>query len=230
MTEAWIPDSHEPAAVWVPINDLRPWLGNPRTNADAVDKVAESIERFGFGAPILARQADRQVIAGHTRLLAAKKLGLTHVPVRLLELDPADAQLLALADNRLGELAEWDEDALARVLEELKAANADLEATGFDSGEIDRLLADLEASRSADIEEDPVPEPPARPDSVPGCVYDLGPAPAPVRRQHGPGGLQVGLSGPRCGLPLERRAVRRRVPEPHGRGRHCLPLPPYRER
>jgi DNA modification methylase len=175
MTEARILDSHEPAAVWVPINDLRPWLGNPRTNTDAVDKVADSIERFGFGAPILARQQDQQIIAGHTRLLAAKRLGLTHVPVRFLDLDPADAQLLALADNRLGELAEWDEAALARVLEELRAANADLEATGFDRGEIDQLLADLEASRLADVEEDPVPEPPARPDSVPGRLYELGP-------------------------------------------------------
>jgi hypothetical protein len=175
MTEARIPDSPEAAAVWVPINDLRPWLGNPRTNAAAADKVADSIQRFGFGAPILARQQDGQIIAGHTRLLAAKKLGLTHVPVRFLDLDPADAQLLALAENRLGELAEWDEAALARVLEELKAANADLEATGFDRGEIDRLLADLEASRLADVEEDPVPEPPACPDSVPGRLYLLGP-------------------------------------------------------
>jgi len=165
----------EPAATWFPITELKPWGKNPRKNTAAVDKVAESIERFGFGAPILAREADRQIIAGHTRLLAAKKLGLTRVPVRFLDLDPADSQLLALADNRLGEIAEWDEGMLARVLEELKAGNADLGASGFDSSEIDRLLADLAAERIADVQEDPVPEPPAAPDSVPGRLYELGP-------------------------------------------------------
>jgi len=170
-----MPEQSEPAAIWLPITDLKPWGKNPRKNAAAVDKVAESIERFGFGAPILARQEDRQIIAGHTRLLAAKKLGLTRVPVRFLDLDPADAQLLALADNRLSEIAEWDEGMLARVLEELKAGNADLDASGFDTGEIDRLLADLSTERMADVQEDPVPEPPAAPESVPGTVYELGP-------------------------------------------------------
>ena len=165
----------EPAAVWLPITDLRPWDKNPRRNAEAVAKVADSIQRFGFGAPIIAREADRTIIAGHTRWLAAKKLGLQRVPVRLLDLDPADAQLLALADNKLGEIAEWDDDMLARVLEDLKAGNADLAASGFDTKEIDRLLADLAADRLADVEEDPLPEPPANPTSVPGTVYELGP-------------------------------------------------------
>ena len=107
--------SGQPAAVWMPIGDLVPWEKNPRRNDDAVGKVAESIQRFGFSAPIVARQADRKVIAGHTRLRAAHKLGLHEVPVRLLDLSEADAQLLALADNRLGEIAEWDDEALARV-------------------------------------------------------------------------------------------------------------------
>lgn len=168
-------DLTEPAAIWLPLADLKPWDQNPRKNAAAVAKVADSIRRFGFGSPVIARQADRQVIAGHTRLLAAKQLGLTHVPVRLLDLDPADARLLALADNKLGEIAEWDEDALARVLEELKTEQVDLSASGFGAAEIDRLLADLAASRIEDVVEDPVPEPPATPDSVPGTVYALGP-------------------------------------------------------
>ncbi len=164
----------DPAAVWFPIETLKPWKRNPRKNEGAIAQVAESIRRFGFGAPILARQEDCQVIAGHTRLLAAKKLGLTHVPVRLLNLDPADAELLALADNKLGEIAEWDEGMLGRILEELKGGGADLATTGFDAGEIDRLLATLSAERTADIEEDPIPEPPETPDSVPGTVYQLG--------------------------------------------------------
>ncbi len=165
----------EPAAVWVPIGELRPWIGNPRKNSDAVKAVADSIRKFGFGTPLVARREDRQIIAGHTRLLAARRLGLTHVPVRYLNLSAEDAQLLALADNKLGEIAEWDEGMLGRILEELKTAHADLSATGFDAGEIDRLLADLSAERLADVEEDPVPEPPETPDSVPGTVYELGP-------------------------------------------------------
>ena len=168
-------DSSDSAAVWLLITDLKPWDKNPRRNAEAVAKVADSMKRFGFGAPILARQENHQIIAGHTRWLAAKKLGLQRVPVRLLDLDPADAQLLALADNKLGEIAEWDDDMLARVLEDLKAGNADMAASGFDTKEIDRLLADLAADRLADVEEDPLPEPPATPTSVPGTVYELGP-------------------------------------------------------
>jgi DNA modification methylase len=168
-------DLAEPAAIWVPIGELRPWIGNPRKNSDAVKAVADSIRKFGFGAPIIARQADRQIIGGHTRLQAARRLGLTHVPVRYLDLSAEDAQLLALADNKLGEIAEWDEGMLARILEELKAANANLSTTGFDPTEIDRLLAEIGAERTADIEEDPVPEPPKTPDSVPGTIYELGP-------------------------------------------------------
>ena len=167
--------SRESAAVWVPIDELRAWAKNPRKNADAVVKVADSIRRFGFGAPIVARKEDRQIIAGHTRLLAALRLGLTQVPVRYLDVSAADAQILALADNKLGEIAQWDDGMLARVLEELKGANLDLAATGFSSEEIDRLLADLAADDAVNIEEDPVPELPDKADSVPGVVYELGP-------------------------------------------------------
>ncbi len=167
--------TEEVAAVWVPIEDLRPWDKNPRLNAEAVKRVAASIRRFGFGAPIVARRADHQIIAGHTRWLAARELGLAQVPVRFLDLDPADSRLLALADNKLGEIAEWDDLRLAQVLEELKGENADLEVTGFGTGEIDRLLSELSASRLADIEEDPLPPVPERPESKSGTVYQLGP-------------------------------------------------------
>ena len=125
-------EQQEPAAVWLPIGDLKPWDKNPRKNDGAVASVAESIKRFGFGAPIVARLADHSIIAGHTRWLAARKLGLAQVPVRLVDLDPADAQLLALADNKLGEIAEWDDARLAQVLADLKAQDADLAASGFD--------------------------------------------------------------------------------------------------
>src|SRR5579871_4190904 len=112
----------EAAAEWIPVGELVPWLGNPRRNDAAVKQVADSIKRFGFGAPLLARKANGELIAGHTRLKAALLLGIPRVPVRYLDLDPADAHLLALADNKLGEIAEWDDEKLAAILIELRAA------------------------------------------------------------------------------------------------------------
>src|SRR6516164_2306289 len=109
----------ESAAEWVPISTLKPWKDNPRINDRAVANVAQSIRRFGFGAPIIARKADGEVIAGHTRLKAAVQLGLDRVPVRFLDLDPADAHLLALADNKTAELADWDDEVLGAVLADL---------------------------------------------------------------------------------------------------------------
>ena len=95
----------ESAATWEPVDSLTPWDQNPRHNDEAVAQIAASIERFGFSSPIIARASDRVVIAGHTRLKAAQKLGIDKVPVRFMDLDPAQARALALADNRLGEIA-----------------------------------------------------------------------------------------------------------------------------
>ena len=130
----------EVAAVWVEINSLFPWEQNPRLNENAVEKVAESIKRFGFASPIIARKADSSIIAGHTRWLASKSLGLERVPVRFMDLDPADAKLLALADNKLGEYADWDESLLSAVLDDLREYGADLDETGFDENELNDLL------------------------------------------------------------------------------------------
>jgi ParB-like chromosome segregation protein Spo0J len=131
----------ESAAEWVSISALKPWKDNPRINDHAVADVAQSIRRFGFGAPIIARRADGEVIAGHTRLKAAVQLGLDRVPVRFLDLDPADAHLLALADNKTGELAEWDDKLLGAILADMKAQEIDLTAgTGFSDSQIDKLL------------------------------------------------------------------------------------------
>lgn len=81
------------------------------------------------------------VIAGHTRLKAAHKLGINKVPVRWMDLDPAEARLLALADNRLNERAAWDDDTLAAVLEALNAEGVDLEGLGWEQSELDALLS-----------------------------------------------------------------------------------------
>jgi ParB family chromosome partitioning protein len=134
------PLTPESAATWESIDSLTPWEQNPRINEHAVGDVADSIRRFGFGSPIIARAADRVVIAGHTRLKAALSLGLDRVPVRFLDLDPADAKLLALADNRVGEKAEWETSKLADVLRQLNDEKIDLGSLGFDRGELDALL------------------------------------------------------------------------------------------
>lgn len=111
--------THEPAAEWVAIDAVHPWERNPRRNDKAIDRVADSIRRLGWGAPIVARRADGEIIAGHTRYAAAVKLGMPRVPVRFVDLDPGDAHLLALADNKLGEIAEWDDDELRGILAEM---------------------------------------------------------------------------------------------------------------
>jgi len=111
------------------------------------------------------------VIAGHTRLKAAIKLGLDQVRVCYLDLTADEAHALALADNKSGELAEWDEAQLAEVLKELEVLEEiDLEGLGFSVEELDELL-EVEAP----AEPDPPPEPPADPVSVRGEVYELGP-------------------------------------------------------
>lgn len=135
-------DFSEAAAVWLDISQLKEWDNNPRKNDPAVAGVAKSIQKFGFGAPILARKHNMEVIAGHTRLKAAKKLGLHKVPVRILDLNAEEAHMLALADNRLGENAEWDEPMLAAVLADLQQKDQDLDLSGFDSKELDALLDD----------------------------------------------------------------------------------------
>lgn len=139
----------ESAAQWVAISDLQAWADNPRNNDDALPAVVASIKRFGFGAPIVARRANGEIIAGHTRWKAAKELGLGRVPVRFLDLDPVDAHLLALADNRLAEEAEWNDEMLAAVLADLKEHQADLAASGFSDSEIAKLLADVDAETGA---------------------------------------------------------------------------------
>ena len=164
---------NEPAAQWIAIDKLTPWADNPRINDHAVDDVAKSIQRFGFASPIIARAENNEVIAGHTRLKAAIKLGLDKVPVRFMDLDPADARMLALADNRVAELADWDDDALATILRELDADGLDLDGLAWS----DDALADLLAPDplEPDGTEDDVPEVQEEVHSQPGEVYELGP-------------------------------------------------------
>lgn len=121
----------------VPIDSIRPWDRNPRKNIDAIPKVARSIAQFGFVAPIVVRRSDMRIIAGHTRWMAAKRLGLKDVPVRFVDLDDTRAAAYAVADNRLNEVAEWDHDALREILGEINADGFDVEIVGFSMAEVD---------------------------------------------------------------------------------------------
>lgn len=131
---------NETAAEWVDIQTLNPWEENPRNNQDAIPKVADSIRRFGFASPIIARKEDNSIIAGHTRYAAALTLGLEKVPVRFMDLDPADAKLLAIADNKIGEAASWDFVKMKDVFESLGDITNDIETIGFTKQEFDAIL------------------------------------------------------------------------------------------
>ena len=127
---------------YIDIKELVEWQNNPRHNGAAVQEVAKSIKRFGFASPIIARKEDNMVIAGHTRLAAARSLGLDKVPVRFVDLDPTEAQLLALADNKIGEIADWDNDLLSEILTDLQ--EHDLTGIGFSDTELDELISSVE--------------------------------------------------------------------------------------
>lgn len=119
---------------YVPIGDVRPYEDNPRRNDGAVQAVANSLREFGWRQPIVV-DADGTIIAGHTRYKAALELGMTDVPVVVAsDLTPEQCSAYRLADNRVGELAEWDSKLLAQELDGL--ADLDMSAFGFDSGEL----------------------------------------------------------------------------------------------
>jgi ParB-like chromosome segregation protein Spo0J len=142
------------AAVYVDPKTLTPWDKNPRNNAEAIKQVAKSIERFGFASPIVARQADGRIIAGHTRHAAALKLGLEDVPVRFLDIDEQKASALALADNKIGEIATWNDDTLGEILAELEQDGFDLDGLGWDKDGLDKLLKDAEPLDEIDLSMD----------------------------------------------------------------------------
>lgn len=117
----------------ISVHDLIEYDNNPRNNDGAVDAVAESIREFGFKVPIVVDR-DNVIVAGHTRLKAAKKLGLETVPCVIADdLSPEQVRAYRLADNKVGELAEWDEDKLAD--EYARIENIDLGLFGFEDVE-----------------------------------------------------------------------------------------------
>jgi DNA modification methylase len=138
---------------------------NPRVHSKRqIQQLKNNIEKFGFIVPVLV-DAELKVIAGHGRLLACDEQGITEIPTLCLDhLTPAQARAFAIADNRLAEVASWDDRLLAEQLKELSLLDLDfsLELTGFEMGEIDLRIASLEDEPDpADDPADAVPEPPA---------------------------------------------------------------------
>ena len=160
----------------VPITSVKPYEKNPRFNDDAVDAVAKSIKEFGWQQPIVV-DSEMVVIAGHTRLKAAERLGLTEVPVIVADnLTPEQVKAYRIADNKTGEIAEWNYDLLPFEIKDLQDANFDLSLLGFDTDELDKLLngdADKQVA-TGETEPDAVPEAPEVAVSVRGEVYQLG--------------------------------------------------------
>ena len=168
-----------PAAEWVARDTLHGWPRNPRKNDAAVPVVADSIRRFGFGSPMVARREDKTILAGHTRAAACDLLAerwgkassrerqtwhpdairvaaQAEVVVRFVDLDEHDSQLFALADNKTAERSAWDDELLAAVVADLDAAGLDLlDGTGFDEADIKRILGEEDAEAAGATGTDP---------------------------------------------------------------------------
>jgi DNA modification methylase len=154
------------------IDDIRPYPNNPRHNDQAVDAVAESIRKFGFRQPLVVDEDD-VIIVGDTRLKAARKLGLTIVPVHVaVGLTPAQKKAYRIADNKTADLADWNHDRLVQELMDLQKLDFDLEPLGFSADELNQLLDT--AIGTGLVDPDDVPEPPDEPITQRGDRWLLG--------------------------------------------------------
>ncbi len=159
-----------------PVEKLIPYARNARTHSDAqVAQIAASIMAFGFNNPILV-DTNAGIIAGHGRLLAARKLRMEHVPVVVLDhLTETQRRAYVLADNKLAEQAGWDDEMLRGELADLKDADLDLEALGFSEDELRTLLAETEPAPTGTPEvEEEIPEAPVEPVTRTGDVWLIG--------------------------------------------------------
>ena len=157
----------------VPVDEITPYENNPRINEGAVEQLARIIEQLGFRNPAVLNK-DKVVIEGHTRLLAVKKLGWKTMPcIIATDLTPEQEQALRIADNKIAEIAEWDDDKLKVELAALQEAGFDLSLLAFGDDELEDLLRD-DTGTHGETEPDAVPETPEVPVSTPGEVYRLG--------------------------------------------------------
>ncbi len=152
------------------ITDIRPYPNNPRHNAPGVNAVAASIKEFGFKVPIII-DSEGEIVAGHTRILAAEQLGLKKVPCIIAD-DLTEAQIKAfrIADNQTASLTEWNEELLSVELGDLADMNFDLSITGFSDIELEGFF---NVGRGG-VTEDQPPDPPEEPTTKPGDLWLLG--------------------------------------------------------
>jgi DNA modification methylase len=143
------------SVVYRRIEELKPDPANPRLHSKKqIRQIADSIKTFGFNVPVLV-DADLNVKAGHGRLLACRELGWTELPTLCLDhLTPAQARAFMIADNRLAEIAVWDDRLLAQQFKDLSLLGLDfsLELTGFEMGEIDLRIASLDDPPETDAD------------------------------------------------------------------------------
>jgi ParB-like chromosome segregation protein Spo0J len=158
---------------WRPLGELIPYARNPRTHSDGqVAQIAASIREFGWTNPVLVDGANG-IIAGHGRVLAARKLGLERVPViELAHMTEAQKRAYVLADNQLALNAGWDEALLRLELADLSELGFDLGLIGFAEGELERLLSG--ETRTGLIEDDDAPALPEQAITRPGDLWVLG--------------------------------------------------------
>jgi len=156
------------------IEELIPYAKNSRTHSDEqVAQLAGSIKEFGFNNPVLIDK-DNSIIAGHGRVMAARRLGLTQVPcIRLEHLTETQRKAYIIADNRLALNAGWDNQMLTVELNDLKADDFNLDLLGFDVDELNALLDPVELTEGK-TDEDEVPEAPEEPVTKTGDIYRLG--------------------------------------------------------
>ena len=155
------------------LSELIPYINNSRKHSDdQVTQIAASIKEFGWTNPILV-DGDNGIIAGHGRIMAAKKLGMTEVPViELAHLSKEQRKALIIADNKLALNSDWDSNLLAIELKDLQDLGFDLNLTGFADKELADILKPDQVEGLTD--EDAVPDAPEEPKTKPGDIYQLG--------------------------------------------------------
>lgn len=141
-----------PQIVTVAIEDITPYDNNPRLNDEAVEKVKESIEEFGFLVPLVL-DGDGVIITGHTRFLALKELGKKNISaIYATHLTEEQVKAYRLADNKVAEFSTWDEAKLAEEMQQLQSMGVDLSTTGFSKAELDCLCGFVDEDSLDDLD------------------------------------------------------------------------------